>query len=197
MSQQRSVPKPDHPTPTEIGTFASGGVPVRRSPIGLARRYFQICNTAAAEALSGTGLTPLQFGTLGYLSSVTGMPDIDQNGLAARLGIDRASTSQLVEELVGMGLVERRVNDADRRARLLRLTSRGERLRARQHPIQIAGQWRVLAALAPAERELLLDLLVRVVESNNDLARPGSARRKRGSRQSPVKENRSSSSAPI
>jgi hypothetical protein len=38
--------------------------------------------------------------------------------------------------------------------------------------------------LAPDQREILLDLLARVIEGNRVLARPGSARRKRGSRPS-------------
>jgi hypothetical protein len=37
--------------------------------------------------------------------------------------------------------------------------------------------------LQPDERELLLDLLVRVIEGNRTLARPGASRRKRGSMQ--------------
>jgi DNA-binding MarR family transcriptional regulator len=159
-------------------------VPVRRTPISLARRFFQICTAAAAEAIAGDGLTPQQLGVLAYLNRQTGEPDIDQNGLAARLGIDRASTSALVDDLEAMGLVERRVNGADRRARLLRLTSRGEKVRARLHPASNAAQMSVFAALASRERELLLDLLVRVVESNSSLARPGAGRRKRGFRQS-------------
>jgi DNA-binding MarR family transcriptional regulator len=167
-----------------LETFTSGGVPVRRSPISLARRFFQICTTAAAEAIAGERLTPLQLGVLAYLNKETGEPDIDQNGLAARLGIDRASTSAIVDELEAMGLVERRVNDADRRARLLRLTPPGERLRARLHPLSSAAQMRVFASLASRERDLLLDLLVRVVESNSALARPGSGRRPRSFRES-------------
>jgi MarR family transcriptional regulator, lower aerobic nicotinate degradation pathway regulator len=184
-----SVAKPDQTAPAQIGTFMTGGVPVRRTPLSLARRFLQICITATAETLAGENMTPMEFGVLAYLSKVTGTPDIDQNGLAARLGIDRASTSQLVDHLTAMGLVERRVNGADRRARLLRLTPRGERLRARLHPTQIASQMRILASLTPDERELLLDLLVRVVESNAGLARPGSGRRKRASRQSPSNKN--------
>lgn len=168
--------------PGDVVAFALGGVPVRRTPLSLARRFFQICMTVTAEGLVSEDLSPMQFGVLAYLSSVTGTPDIDQNGLAARLGIDRASTSQLVEHLAARGLVDRRVNGSDRRARLLRLTPRGERLRARLHPAQIANQMRVLAPLSPRERELLLDLLVRVVESNHLLARPGAGRRQPGSR---------------
>ena len=184
-STQRPTPeRPAPPTPTQVRTFVSGGVPVRRTPTSLARRFFQICTTASTEAIAGEGLTPLQLGVLGYLNKVDGEPNIDQNGLAARLGIDRASTSALVEELEAMGLLERRINGADRRARLLRLTPRGEKVRARLHPPSYAAQMNIFASLAPRERELLLDLLVRVVQSNSALARPGSGRRKRGFRQS-------------
>ncbi len=179
MARQPKSARPDGPA-TDSGALASEGVPGRRIPIALARHFFQIFVAATAEGLAREGLTNLQFGALVELSRVTGEPDIDQNSLAARMCIDRASTSQLLEELEAMGLVERRVNGADRRARLLRLTSRGERLRARVHPAQLDRQKRVLAALTPDERELLVDLLARVVESNRDLARPGGGRRKPG-----------------
>ena len=194
MSQRRKPTDPGHPAPTDIATFSSGGVPVRRNLISLARRLFQICTTAAAETLAAEDLTTLQFGAIVYLSRATGQPDIDQSGLAARLGIDHASMSQIVDELVAMGLVGRRVNVADRRARLLRLTPQGENLRSRVHPAQVARQWRILATLAPRERELLLDLLVRVVATNSTLARPGAGRRKRGSRRMPDDKSRPSSS---
>ena len=198
MDGQRNATRSNHltspakastrPTPT----FLSGGVPVRRTPPALARRFFQICTAATAEIHAGENLTNLQYGGLSYLSSE---PDIDQNGLAARLGIDRASTSQLVDELEVMGLVERRVNGADRRARLLRLTRSGERLQSRLAPVLRARQMEVLAALAPKEQKLFLDLLVRVVDSNQTLARPGAGRRKKGSRQSTANKSRSSPSS--
>jgi len=158
--------------------------PVRRTPISLARRFLQICTTATSATLTDEDLTPIQFAILVYLSRESGEPDIDQNRLAARLGIDRASTSQLVDGLEKKGLVDRRVNEADRRARQLRLTPRGERLRTRLHPTQLASQAHVLAALTKREQELLIDLLARVVESNRALARPGTGRRKPGARQS-------------
>jgi DNA-binding MarR family transcriptional regulator len=152
--------------------------PVRRNPMALARRLFQICTTATAEALDGFDLTPLQYAVIAYVQVE---PDLDQSGLAARLGIDRNNASLLVEQLEAKGLLSRRVNGADRRARLLRLTPRGEKLRARVQPVTHAGQQRLLSVLEPAERELLLDMLVRVIEGNRPLARPGTGRRKRGS----------------
>ena len=156
--------------------------PVRRVLMALARRLFQICTTAIAEVLAGEDLTPLQYAVMAY---VEGEPDIDQNGLAARLGVDRNNASLLVEQLEAKRLIERRVNGADRRARLLRVTSRGQKLYDRLRPAVFAAQERLLTLLAPDEREQLLDVLVRVIEGNRGLARPGTGRRKRGSRQSP------------
>jgi DNA-binding MarR family transcriptional regulator len=156
--------------------------PVRRVLIALARRLYQICTTAVADALAKEDLTPLQYAALAYIE---GEPDIDQNGLAARLGIDRNSTSLLVEQLEVKGLIERRVNGADRRARLLRITPRGQKLYDRLRPIVFGAQERLLTLLTVKEREHLLDALVRVIEGNKELARPGAGRRKRGSRQSP------------
>ncbi len=153
--------------------------PIRRVPLALARRFFQICNTAGAEAVVGEGLTPLEFAVLAYVNSIDGEPDIDQSKLAARIGVDRNTTSLLVQTLESRGLLEQRVNESDRRARLIRLTTRGERLFARLHPKALSAQHAVLTALEPAERELLLDLLTKVIEENRHLARPGAGRRKR------------------
>src|SRR4051812_23460702 len=77
--------------------------PVRRTPISLSRRFFQICTAAAADALSEHGLTPMESGVLAYLNKQTGEPKIDQITLAERMGIDRSHTSLLIERLVGMG----------------------------------------------------------------------------------------------
>ena len=84
-----------------------------------------------------------------------------------------------------MGLVERRVNGADRRARLLFLLPKGERLLERLYPTVAADVAdRILAPLEPDEREVLLDLLIRVIKGNLKHARPGAGRRKRGSQRS-------------
>ena len=166
------------PRSPEIATFMSGGVRLRRTPVALARRFFQICTSAVAEAIAGEGVTSPRMGVLVALSEETGEPGIDQNGLAARLGVERARVSQLVEELETAGLIERKVNGADRRARLLRLTPQGEKLRARAHPLGIAAQMRVLEPLAPAERKLLLDLLTKVIQANSDRPRLVAKRQK-------------------
>jgi DNA-binding MarR family transcriptional regulator len=161
--------------------FGPDQPPVRRTPTPLARRFFQICAGISAEAVAGADITALQYAALPYLSRQTGDPGIDQNGLADRLGIDRNNASLLVDQLEAKGVVVRRVNEADRRARLLFLTPRGEKLFARLRPQMLAANDRMLAPLDPLERELLLDLLVRVIKANLVHARPGAGRRKRGS----------------
>src|ERR1700691_1564917 len=158
--------------------------PVRRIAAALARRFNQICVTLSADSVADADLTPLQFAVLAYLNKRDGQPGIDQNALAARLGIERSHVSLLVEELGSRGLVERRVNGADRRARILRLTSKGEKVFDRLRSKNAAANERVLDPLTAKERELLFDMLIRVIKQNTAYARPGAGRRKRRANQS-------------
>jgi DNA-binding MarR family transcriptional regulator len=135
--------------------------------------------TLSADSVAAAELTPLQFAVLACLNKRNGQPGIDQNGLAARLGVERSHVSLLVEELGKRGLVERRVNGADRRARILRLTSKGDGVFDRLRKKNAAANERVLDPLTAEERELLFDLLIRVIKQNSAYARPGAGRRKR------------------
>jgi DNA-binding MarR family transcriptional regulator len=164
--------------------FGPGVAPVRRALGALTRRVNQISMTMTAEAVGQADLTPMQYAAMSCLNKQDGEPGIDQIGLAARVGIDRNTASVLVDGLAARGIVERRVSDVDRRARLLRLTPEGERLFHHVRKGNLAAQARALAPLAPNERELLLDLLTRLVAANGAHARPGAGRRKRGPRQS-------------
>jgi DNA-binding MarR family transcriptional regulator len=96
----------------------------------------------------------------------------------------------MVEELARRGLVERRVNGADRRARLLALTPKGEKLYARLKAGNVAANERILDPLPARERQLFLDMLVRIIKHNADYARPGAGRRKRGAGQATSNKNR-------
>ena len=168
----------------------SSGVPVRRVPAPLARRFFQICAAVAGEVAAKEDLTNLQFAVLTH---VYHEPDIDQHGLAARLAIDPSNMSLIIDELEAKGLVERRVNGADRRSRLLRLTTRARKIRNRLRPIAGVAQARILAPLSRAERETFLDMLVRIIDANEAYARPGANRRKPRYRQLLSKQDRESS----
>lgn len=163
----------------DIAVQLTDGPPIRRVPLALARRFFQICNTVGAEAIADAGLTPLEYAVMAYVNSTDGEPDIDQSSLAARVGVDRNTTSLLVRSLEEKGLLEQRTSDTDRRARQIRLTRKGEKLFSKLHPQALAAQQGILAVLRPAEREQLMDLLLRVIDEHQHLARPGAGRRKR------------------
>jgi DNA-binding MarR family transcriptional regulator len=150
-------------------------------PTAAARRFHQICVAKNSEVLGQLGLTPLQYGVLVHLSKKTGSPGIEQNVLADRLNIDRNTASVLVEQLVKSGAVAREVNGADRRARLLSLTAKGERIHAELLPGFRAVNVDILEPLAPRERKHFMDLLVRVIEGNLGHQRRPARRQRRKS----------------
>src|SRR5262249_31912560 len=166
MDSSGNSAKPDH--------FGNGGksLPPRRDvpilldlrrPLYLSRHFQQICTAMVADSLVGEDLTPLQWTALACIDRI---PGIDQRRLAESVGIVPVNAGQVVEQLETMGLVDRRTNGADRRARELHLTSRGKKLRERLIPRNLAANACVLAPLKRHERELFLDLLVRVIKGN-------------------------------
>lgn len=158
---------------------ASDDPPWHGVPTAIARRLHQICVAKTSGVVGAGGLTPLQYGVLIHLSKVTGKPGIEQNSLAGRLNIDRNTASLLVEQLAKKGLVERRVNGDDRRARLLSLTPKGEKLYAQLRPAHLAANECILAPITPRERKLLISLLIRVIEGNLGYENDGSRGRSR------------------
>jgi DNA-binding MarR family transcriptional regulator len=159
--------------------FDSGTAPVRRAPTPLARRFCQMCMGMQADGLAAAGLTALEYGALATLNREDGEPGIDQNSLALRVGVDRSHISLLIVGMVAKGLVEQRVNGADRRARQLFLTRKAERLYARVRPGIRAVNARVLEPLTRQERDLFIDMLIRMIRANGAYAKPGAGRRKR------------------
>jgi len=162
----------------QVISSPSGGPPMPRRAAPLARRFQQICAAMVAEALAGEDLVQLEYGSLVALELE---PGIDQRRLADAMGIDPSNACLIVDRLHAMGLVERRISEVDRRSRELYLTPKGMAVRRRLRGKTSAANQRVLAPLDAEERELFLDLLIRVIEGNRAFARPGAGRRKRGS----------------
>jgi len=148
-------------------------------PTAIARRLHQLCAAKTSDVVSPAGLTPLQYGALMRLSKLTGKPGIEQGTFANLLNVDRNTASLLVEQLVKKGLVERQVNGADRRVRLLYLTAKGEKLYAKLRPKHLAANESVLAPITPHEREILISLLIRVIEGNLPSSGGSNVRRRR------------------
>jgi DNA-binding MarR family transcriptional regulator len=79
----------------------------------------------AAAAFDSLGLTPARATAAVYIGLHEGC---DQAALGRALGINRASTMKVVNELVSLGLVARR-DGRDRRTNALHLTKRGLSMR--------------------------------------------------------------------
>lgn len=151
---------------------------MRKVPAPLARRFNQICVSLVAKALAGSDIVQLEFAALVFIADT---PSIEQWRLAEAMGIDRNNASLLTDQLERKGLVERRVNGADRRARELYLTPKGKPAFETLLPKIRAANEHILSPLPRRDRVLFIDLLVKLIEGNSDHARPGAGRRKRGS----------------
>ena len=89
----------------------------------------------------------------------------NQARMAERLGVDRTVMTYLIDDLETAGLVERRPDPADRRARQVLLTARGQETyrRATDRIEQVERD--VLAGLSDEDADHFRDLLLRVVDA--------------------------------
>ncbi|MGR3759762.1 MarR family winged helix-turn-helix transcriptional regulator [Roseobacteraceae bacterium NS-SX3] len=139
-------------------------------PGHLIRRLNQIAVAQFMERMSeeGLDLTPVQYSAL---TAIHGNPGIDQASVAGLIAYDRATLGKVIDRLEAKGLVERRVSQADRRAREVRLSPAGEALLARAHPIVRAAQPDILTGLTDAECSQFLALLKKAITAGNGLSR--------------------------
>src|SRR3954452_21523468 len=143
LADQSRMPTVAVPTNMDAAGINHGPLPPdHRVPSFLSFRFRQVCLGVMAEVLEPEGLKWSDYGALTIMDAE---PDLDQQSLAARLGIDKVSAGQLIDRLERDGLVTRRVHPTDRRARLLRLTPKGLALRRRLQPAALAAQDLILA----------------------------------------------------
>ena len=94
------------------------------------RRAFFRSNGLFARLGGEAGLAPGQFGVLKLVEL---NPGRSQTEIAAAAGLDRSSLTQLLDQLVGRGLIERRPG-RDRRTVSLHLTAAGAKAAAKAEP---------------------------------------------------------------
>ncbi|WP_052136601.1 MarR family winged helix-turn-helix transcriptional regulator [Arthrobacter sp. PAMC 25486] len=124
--------------------------------LGVLVRNYQNASTAA--------MGEFPQGSRGYqvLVAVVSGEQPNQLALAQHLGIDRTVMTYLVDDFVKAGLVERQLNPADRRARIVVATELGLAMLADLQQRVATAENAVLGALADEERELFRTLLRRV-----------------------------------
>lgn len=138
--------------PDPAGRSGLAGDAVRRiMHIASAIRHYQDLDIAEL------GLTPAAARALHELDPDRPLPARD---LAEQLRCDRSNVTALVDKLEEAGLVERRVDPADRRQKTLVVTEAGRRVRSRVH--QVMSDSRLLAGLTDEELATLRDLVFKV-----------------------------------
>jgi len=127
----------------------------------LIRRLNQIHLALFAEECAGFGITPLNYS---ILACIAVQPGVDQAALSVELGVDRQTLINMAGRLEEAGYVRRVVSRFDKRQKLLTLAPRGKALLdSMQEPVSRAHV-RTIEALAPEERAVFMDLLMRLVE---------------------------------
>jgi len=124
---------------------------------------------AGAHALAPLGITGRQLAVLAVLGDAE---PLSQLAAAGRLGVDRTTMVQLVDELEDKGLVERRRSPEDRRKNIVELTPLGQDTLRRGNEIHQASEERFLADLTPVETELFIRILRRLNGIDDEPAEP-------------------------
>jgi DNA-binding MarR family transcriptional regulator len=123
------------------------------------------------EVMGAEDLEPVVFGAI---ASVHDAPGIDHGQLAERIGVDLATARRIVKRLERRGFVERAPKEGSGHSQVFSATPAGAEILQRLRPAIRAGIDRVMAPLSDGEREMLLDLLARVIKARGVKAGGGS-----------------------
>ena len=117
---------------------------------------------ALAGALRRSGLNSTQWRVLAALHA---HPDASMNALSEKTAVDRTTLTRTVDRMQADGLLERRQDDADRRARRLRLSEAGERVFARVLPLVLEQNRRAVDGIDAADQRRFRELLGRIIDN--------------------------------
>ena len=139
-----------------------------RKPGHLIRRAQQISVALFMDECGALDLTPVQYAAL---CAIKDQPGIDATRLAGRVAFDRPTIGGVLDRLEAKGWITRMADPDDRRIKILHLTKAGEYLLQDVQPAVSRVQERILQPLDPQERDLLVALLAKLVDLNNEASR--------------------------
>lgn len=134
----------------------------------LVRRLHQIHVAMFSARVADGQVTPVQFGLLSILIR---RPGIDQATLGAELGLDPANVAEILRRLEDRNLLTRVVDPQNRRRKLCLATPDGKKFVQRYQKDMQLSQQQLLSPLNPADRQVFMELLGRLVEGNNESGR--------------------------
>jgi adenylate cyclase len=172
--------------PTPIGAYllrpsggASQAIPRvhRRMESNLIRRCHEALRSTMEAITAPDGISPVEIALLGSLADAPGSNYLQ---LAERVGIDPTRSRGMVKHLQGMGLIDAASGTSAQRSKSLMITAAGSELCDRVVPALRVAQDRIMAPLSDAERELLRNMLARIIKANEAITGPANAERGSG-----------------
>jgi len=141
---------------------------VYQKPGHLIRRAQQIAVSIFLEECAPFDITPVQYAAL---VAVRDNPGIDATRLSALVAFDRSTLGNVLERMESKGLILRIGSKDDKRIKILYLSPTGTTALNEVEPLAQRAQERILAPLAPKDREIFMQMLSQLVELNNDASR--------------------------
>jgi DNA-binding MarR family transcriptional regulator len=143
------------------------GAPVHARAAYLLARVGRTQSVRFAERMRALNLRPKHFAVLNAVALADGA---SQQELGGRMGLDPSGLVGAIDELEGLGLVERRRDPADRRRNAVALTADGTATLRRARRLVGDSARELLQPLDDDEVETLVALLAKV-EAATDLER--------------------------
>jgi DNA-binding MarR family transcriptional regulator len=148
--------------------WSQRGLGLDFSPISVITRLYRVrayLDIHLSEVFREHGLTSSDFAVLVTLRRAGELYQMSQSALMADLQLTSGTISVRIDRLQRAGLVRRDSDPADGRGVLVTLTPKGVEKFDAVAPAHLANEERLLSALSPADRELLADLLRRLLLS--------------------------------
>jgi DNA-binding MarR family transcriptional regulator len=138
------------------------------APGHLIRRLQQIAVAIFLDELRGHEITPVQYAAL---IAICDRPGLDQKTLASQVAVDRSTIGALLKVLETRNLIKRVTPANDKRTKTLFISAKGEALLRSTFENTKVVEKRLLAPLNITERKIFMNLLSRLVHTNNKLSR--------------------------
>jgi DNA-binding MarR family transcriptional regulator len=150
-----------------LSAYEASGYDLSTHPAHLIRRAHQRATFYFQQVTEGHNLTPTQHAALATLLK---HGELSQNHLGRLTAMDPSTISIVVRKLFKSGFIERRVSSKDLRLAMIRLTPKGARFSIARLTDSMEVARRVLAPLSPVEQKILIGLLHRIGDGDDEFA---------------------------